>query len=259
MARAGRQKSESGVYHILLRGVDKLFLNNEDYSEFLERLSRQFSDNDVRLLAFLLLPNRVQLLIDAGDKSPSLAVKPLCTGYARYFNRTYKADGRLFYDRFKSVPCETADEIADTAAFFHSVGKSFAREGLYSLGEYDNEPMICDCARLFELCGADAQIRKPHTLHLDDYDRLSREELEEYLKLCSGFDIETLGKQDIHSPEFERLFSGKGASVRKLLPLFGIRSAAPSAKKSVPKKTAEQPKQEKPTPAQNRNLSVWLL
>ena len=255
MAREGRQKSASGVYHVLLRGVDKLFLQEEDYSWFRDRLKVRFGGSGARLLAYLLLPNRAHLLIDEGTEELSLAVKPLCTSYARYFNRTYKEAGKLFYDRFKSVPCETEEEISDTAAFLHEIGRRYAREENSSLSEYENGARLCDTARLLQLCGG----RKPdkaHTLHLDDYDRLTREELAEYLHITAGCDIEELAKMDRHTEPFITLFSGRGATARKLLPIFGV---YPCLRHEKQRKTEEPKPSEPPKPAQRRDLSVWLL
>lgn len=257
MAREGRKKSANGVYHVLLRGVDKLFLQEEDYLWFRERLKIHFGGNGARLLAFLLLPNRVHLLIDEGEQGLSLAVKPLCTSYARYFNRTYSEAGRLFYDRFKSVPCETAEEISDTAAFLHEIGKRYAQEENSSLGEYEHGAVLCDTARFSQLCGERAVQNRPHTLHLDDYDRLTREELAEYLHITAGCDIEELANMDRHTEPFLTLFSGRGATARKLLPIFGVYPRTTPEKRPAQE---QKPKpSEPPKPAQKRDLSVWLL
>ncbi len=40
-----------------------------------------------------------------------MTVKSVVTSYARYFNRTYNREGKLFLGRFKSEPLETAEEI----------------------------------------------------------------------------------------------------------------------------------------------------
>jgi len=42
MARNPREKSETGVYHIMLRGIDKkdIFIVNRDYEKFLYYVER---------------------------------------------------------------------------------------------------------------------------------------------------------------------------------------------------------------------------
>ena len=255
MARTGRQKSESGVYHVLLRGVDKLFLENSDYSEFKMRLGEYFSDK-ARLLAFLLLPNRVHLVIDVGDDDLSVAIKPLCTSYARYFNRTYSIDGKLFYDRFKSVPCHTAADISDTVAFLNAVGSNFAKREQFSLAEYETTAEVCDTARLVRIIGRDITSKKPASLHLDDYTQLSKDEMNIYLGFIADCTLDDLSKANRQDDSFKRIFSG-GVSARAVLPLFGVHTQ-PAAKKKPVLENKPEPEQ-KPQPQQKKNLSVWLL
>lgn len=245
MAREGREKSSTGIYHVLLRGVDKLFLNEDDYSEFRERLSEYFGGKS-HLLAFLLLPNRVHLLVDEGEVDLVYAIKPLCTSYARYFNRTYNADGKLFYDRFKSVPAETKEEIADTVAFFNAVGANAADEKNFSLYEYTDGEELCSTKRLISKIGSAGTVSTtPASLHLDDYSQLSKDDMELYLKLCIGKTLKEVGKMDRSSEEFMTLFAGRGISARAILPLFGI-LAKNSQKKAQPKSSDAKTAKTKP-------------
>lgn len=253
MARTGRKKSESGVYHVLLRGVDKLFLENSDYTEFKMRLGEYFS-GDARLLAFLLLPNRVHLVIDVGEDDLSVAVKPLCTSYARYFNRTYSIGGKLFYDRFKSVPCHTASDIGDTVAFLNAVGSYFAEREQFSLAEYETRAEVCDTSRLVRIIGSDITSKKPVSLHLDDYTQLSKEDMNIYLGFTADCTLDDLTKANRQDDSFKRIFSG-GVSARAVLPLFGVHTQPAVSKKPVEeKKTEPEPKAQ-----EKKNLSVWLL
>ncbi|MBQ7794586.1 MAG: hypothetical protein IJ366_08745 [Clostridia bacterium] len=255
MARAGRQKSASGVYHVLLRGVEGLFSDSSDYVEFRARLAEYFAD-EVRLLAFLLLPNRVHLIIDEGGAELSLAVKPLCTSYARYYNRTHSIDGKLFYDRYKSVPLESRDDIADAVAFLNAVGRRFAGKETSSLAEYLGEAVLCDTKRLAQLIGDKTSSMKPKALHLDDYSQLTREEMEEYLRIVADCTLDDLAEADRQSESFKMIFSC-GVTARAVLPLFGVHTPAAEKKKAVVQKPAAV--EEKNEPAPKKNLSVWLL
>ena len=249
MARAGRQKSEKGVYHVLLRGVDKLFFEEGDYIEFAEKMGEYFS-GDVKLLAFLLLSNRVHLMLyeDGGDIS--LALKPLLTSYARYVNRTYALEGKLFYDRYKSIPLDTGRDISDTVQFLHAIGNRFTSGDKYSLSEYTKGEKICDTKRLKALSGESALSLAPKSLHLDDYTRLSAEEMDIYLKIVADTSLDEIKDMDRRSDKFKRIFSG-GVTSRAVLPLFDIHA------KSKPKEKTDENKEESQKPKEN--LSVWLL
>ncbi len=249
MARAGREKSESGVYHVLLRGAGGLFKEKSDYIEFRSKLSEYFGKN-VRLLAFLLLSNRVHLIIDEGDGELSKALKPLCTSYARYFNRTYGASGKLFYDRYKSVPLDKKEDIADSVAFLNALSRRFAGKETSSLAEYLGTPAICDTKHLRFLIGERAESMKPRALHLDDYTQLSKEDFEEILKIVADCTLEELSRLNRNDERFKRIFS-QSVTARAVLPLFGVHIKSPRAKKP------EKPDEKEDTP--RKNLSVWLL
>lgn len=268
MARAGRQKSSSGVYHVLLRGVDKLFLEDSDYIEFRARLAEYFA-GEVKLLAYALLQNRVHLLVDEGELEISKALKPLCTSYARYFNRTHTTDGKLFYDRYKSAPCEEKADIADAYAFINAIGKEFAKDENSSAGKLSRE--LCDTKRVKELIG-DVKGLKPASLHMDDYSQLSKADMEKYIMIVADCKLSDLAKMDRQDEKFKRIFSG-GVSARAVLPLYNVKPVAEAKKKQTPApkkapapKPAQKPvpkpepapvKEEKPAP--KKSLSVWLL
>ncbi len=220
MARAGREKSRSGVYHILLRGAKDLFLNNSDYIEFRARLAEYF-EGEVRLLAYLLFPGRVHLIIDEGEAELSKVIKPLLTSYARYYNRTYGETGKLFFDRYKSVPLGDKEAISDTVQFLNAVGRRFAGKGTSSLAEYLSGEVLCDTGRLKELVGDSCSAMSPKALQMEDYARLSREDMNEYLRLVADFSLDDLEKLDRNDERFIRIFSGS-VTPRSVLPLYGV-------------------------------------
>lgn len=109
MARAKRQISESGIYKIYLRGNDiPIFKNDDDYNEFISLMKKYFSDGD-SILKFSLDTDWAELIVKISGESISMAMKPLLTSYARYYNRTYARAGKVFYDRYKSEPIENTD------------------------------------------------------------------------------------------------------------------------------------------------------
>ena len=65
MPRLARQKSETGFYHILLRGVGRqnIFVDDEDKQRFLETLERYKKELNFELHAYCLMGNHVHLLI----------------------------------------------------------------------------------------------------------------------------------------------------------------------------------------------------
>ena len=67
MAREKREISSTGMYHILLRGIDELFSKDEDFKEFSSILENFFEGKNAKLLGYSLLKNRVHIVIDEGE------------------------------------------------------------------------------------------------------------------------------------------------------------------------------------------------
>ena len=63
--RAARRVSESGYYHVILRGDGKrrIFEDDDDSREFLKLLSEQVVNRGVDIVAWCLMDNHVHLVV----------------------------------------------------------------------------------------------------------------------------------------------------------------------------------------------------
>ena len=107
MPRTARKRSESQIYHVMLRGINRsqLFFDDIDRHAFIERLSRYKEQCDFSLLAYALMGNHVHLLMkEEGSCGIPEAVKRLATSYAHYLNFRYDRTGYVFENRFASEP-----------------------------------------------------------------------------------------------------------------------------------------------------------
>lgn len=108
MPRHARQLSETGVYHVMFRGVnrDVILLDHEDHARFLYALALVKADSLCAVLAYCLMPNHVHLLLRTDAEPLALTMKRLGVRYASWFNRKYERSGHVFQDRFRSQPVE---------------------------------------------------------------------------------------------------------------------------------------------------------
>jgi len=70
MARTTRKRSETGIYHIMLRGIDRreIFLDDEDRVKFIEKLMRAKETADFDLYGYCLMDKHVHLLIKENEE-----------------------------------------------------------------------------------------------------------------------------------------------------------------------------------------------
>ncbi|WP_394967733.1 transposase [Candidatus Allofournierella merdipullorum] len=155
MPRKARQLSPSGVYHIMLRGIDKMqiFPSASDSLHFLAILDFVQSP-EFEVLAYCLMGNHVHLLIKTTkDNIESLeaAMKSLGVRYVNFFNRKYQRVGTLFQGRFVSQPVATVGYFLRVLRYIHNnpVVAGLAKEpGDYPYNSYQDyfgcrKTMIC--------------------------------------------------------------------------------------------------------------------
>ena len=117
MARKNRQVSRSGIYHVMLRGVNKqrIFENTDDYYAMYRILHFVQSTDTLRnpvekpnfyLYAYCFMDNHIHLLIQPNGCELGELMKRLMTSYAIHFNNSYERVGHLFQDRYKSEVVE---------------------------------------------------------------------------------------------------------------------------------------------------------
>ena len=115
MPRKSRKKSESQIYHVILRGNNRqdIFYNDADRLFMLNKIEKYSEQTSIELYAYCLMDNHIHLLVGKANPNLSKFVQKLATSYAMYFNRKYDRCGHLFHGRFKSEPVET-DEYFQT-------------------------------------------------------------------------------------------------------------------------------------------------
>lgn len=116
MARKPRILSETGKYHIILRGNNQqnLFCEDQDYYFFLNRMKKYALEVNIKIYAYCLMTNHVHILLGNAKDNLSLFVQKLANSYVFFFNHKYERTGHLFQGRYKS-------EIIDTDEYFKTV------------------------------------------------------------------------------------------------------------------------------------------
>ena len=121
MARQARKKSETGIYHIMLRGVNKqiIFLEDEDYRMFIRYLGICKTISDFEIYAYCLMDNHIHLLIQENDEPIATVMKRITCRFVYWYNTKYDRVGHLFQDRFRSEPVETDEYLFSVIRYIH--------------------------------------------------------------------------------------------------------------------------------------------
>lgn len=108
MPRKPRIASESGIYHIILRGINRqcIFEDEEDNVKFSQTLHIYKEISEYSIHAYCLMGNHVHLLMKVGKEPLEQVMRRICGSYVYWYNNKYERIGNLFQDRFKSEPVE---------------------------------------------------------------------------------------------------------------------------------------------------------
>jgi len=81
MPRTARKKSESNIYHVMIRGINKqkIFEDDGDHYRFLQILAKYRKETAYQIYAYCLMGNHVHLLIKEGNETISTTMKRLGT------------------------------------------------------------------------------------------------------------------------------------------------------------------------------------
>ncbi|UWG96866.1 transposase [Dehalobacter sp. DCM] len=118
MPRQARERSSTGIYHVVLKGIDDrdIFLDDQDRQKFLEQLWRAKDKDNFEILVYCLMDNHVHLLIKENE-DVGKSIQRLASGYAIWHNEKYDRRGHLFYNRYCSEIVESESYLLSVARY----------------------------------------------------------------------------------------------------------------------------------------------
>ena len=238
MPRSARQKSGSGYYHIVHRGIGKqiLFEEDEDNERFLATLQRYRRELGLGLVAYCLMENHIHLLLHDVQGQIEQIMKKIAVSYAYYYNHKYDRSGHLFQDRYMSEAVEDEAYFLCVIRYIHrnpeKAGISKASEYRWSsYSAYLTPNDWIDTALALELiggserfpdfmnCGSEQEcldIRERKRMRDED----ARQLIIEYCNVSSGTQLQQWNRKE-RDTAIKKL-KELGISVRQLERLTGI-------------------------------------
>ena len=237
MPRRARVFSRSGYMHIIIRGVGRqiLFEDNCDYRRFLATLERYCLETGVRICAYCLMENHVHLLVWDHKTSISLLMKKVGVSYSRYFNKKNERTGHLLQDRYLS---EIIEGNRNFLMVFRYILKNPQKAGICKASEYPwssyalyEKPLaFMELSQIHRLLGdqknyeefinetADDRFMEYETHYYDD--KWAQEILCQCLNIKSGTILQTYDRKERNLAI--RLLKSNGLTNRQIERLTGI-------------------------------------
>lgn len=238
MARQARKKSESGIYHIMLRGINRqqIFEDEEDRERFLETLDNYKDLCGYTIYAYCLMGNHVHLLIKEGKEDLTLVLKRIAGSYVYWYNWKYHRCGHLFQDRYKSEPVEDDGYFLTVLRYIHQnpvkarICKKAEDYEYSSIREYLSFPVLVDTDFALSIITKEQFVSYHEEenddccLEMDNQFRLTDEEAKALIKKiskCKTVSEFQLLDRDTRNACIHKLHD-KGLSIRQISRLTGL-------------------------------------
>ena len=176
MPRKARKKSESGVYHIIMRGINRqsIFEDEEDFVKFFQTIQHYKEQSGYEIYAYCLMGNHVHLLLKMGQDPLEQVMRRICGSYVYWYNQKYQRIGNLFQDRFKSEPVEDDTYFLIVQRYIHQnpikagLVRSAEQYKWSSFNEYVNKTTVVDTNFTLEIFNSDKEKAIKNFIHYNN-------------------------------------------------------------------------------------------
>lgn len=237
MARSAREKSESNIYHVMLRGINKqqIFMDEEDNRHFLKVLEQCREISLFRLYAYCLMGNHVHILLQTAGEPLEQVMKRIGTRFVVWYNQKYSRTGHLFQDRYRSEPVQDNGYFLTVLRY---ILNNPVKAGICSSAEsypwssdadYIHREGITDISFAESITGRDALLEylrgaSDDTCMDDEPTRPNDKEAQEIIRNTVGISdwTECLKAVSGHPDKYVRALRKAGLSIRQISRLTGL-------------------------------------
>jgi len=119
MTRPLRIEFNGALYHITSRGNARqaIFLNEEDFTDFLEILNSVVKRYNFLLHDYCLMNNHYHLLIETPEGNLSKGMRQLNGLYAQRFNQKHRRVGHLLQGRYQSILVDKENYLLELSRY----------------------------------------------------------------------------------------------------------------------------------------------
>ncbi len=244
MPRHARKKSESDIFHVMMRGINKqtIFEDDEDRERILETIERYKTVSEYEIYGYCLMNNHVHLLMKETKELISTIIKRICSSYVYWYNWKYERCGHLFQERYKSETVENEGYLLTVLRYIHQnpvkagLSKNIKEYKWSSYNEYINEPTIVDTGLALQIFSTNREKAvssfiahsneksEDKCLDYDEKNRLTDNDVRKYFKNLGIKNIRELQQIDISKRNaiIKEIKAIKYVTIRQLSRITGI-------------------------------------
>jgi REP element-mobilizing transposase RayT len=192
MPREKRAQSKTGIYHTVIRGIDKRYIYEEDSDKyfFISCIKKAKVIGKFEIYAYCFMDNHAHLIIKEGNETIGQIMKRITVRYVQWYNKKYGLSGHLFQNRYSSETVETDRYLLAAIRYVHQnpikakIAKNLYNYQWSSYQDYINlNSNIIEICKILDYFAGITQFKKFMTARNQD------ECLDENIKTISDTDL----------------------------------------------------------------------
>lgn len=122
MPRQARSESETGYYHIMIRGInkEKIFATDQEKERIVTLIREKTQEEACRIIAYCIMDNHMHMIIHAEKSELVKIMKKINISYAMSYNQRHKRIGPVFQDRFRSENITDESYLYGAIRYIHN-------------------------------------------------------------------------------------------------------------------------------------------
>ena len=123
MPRKARTKNNTKVFHVMIQGINKEYIFEEDVEKktYLKYLKEKIKDKELQMISYCIMSNHAHFLIYTDDIIQiSKLMSQVNTQYAIYYNQKHNRCGFVFRSRYKSEEIVSYHHFLSCINYIHN-------------------------------------------------------------------------------------------------------------------------------------------
>lgn len=123
MPRKARIKNNTKVFHVIIQGINKEYIFDEDVEKetYLRYLKEKIKDKELQMISYCIMSNHAHFLIYTDDVIQiSKLMSQVNTKYAIYYNQKHNRCGIVFRNRYKAEEIVSYHHFLSCINYIHN-------------------------------------------------------------------------------------------------------------------------------------------
>lgn len=169
MPRIARKDLKSTYHHIIVQGINREYIFEQDYQKEYYKLllKNNLKDINVNVLAYCIMDNHAHILIQSNDTTEiTKLMQKTNTSYARYYNNINKRVGYVFRDRYYVQDIVDERQLMNCISYIHknpikaNIVNNLSEYKYSSYSEYFNKDSLVNKEGIKLVFGADKNYKE---------------------------------------------------------------------------------------------------